>query len=247
MSGPAAAKQFFIGWDVGGWNCDRNRSSRDAIVILDTERRIVGTPWRGNLRQAIASAAETRDWVENLFRLCRTEPPGESFRAILAIDTPLGFPADFIRLVCDGEWVEPGNDSGANEYLFRRTERRLRDAGRSPLSAIKDMIGSQATKGMHAVAKFAPVVERCGVWTDGQWLVAFETYPAACRETPTVQALLRGCPQLKPDDCRDALICALIAYVFATNPGDLEPPERDAPPGEGWIWLPSESYRKASS
>ena len=45
MSGPAAAKQFFIGWDVGGWNCDRNRSSRDAIVILDTERRIVGTPW----------------------------------------------------------------------------------------------------------------------------------------------------------------------------------------------------------
>jgi len=24
-----------IGWDVVGWNCDRNRASRDALVILD--------------------------------------------------------------------------------------------------------------------------------------------------------------------------------------------------------------------
>lgn len=31
---------LFIGWDVGGWNCDRNASSRVALVVLDSERNI---------------------------------------------------------------------------------------------------------------------------------------------------------------------------------------------------------------
>lgn len=26
---------LLIGWDVGGWNCDKNPSSRDALVVLD--------------------------------------------------------------------------------------------------------------------------------------------------------------------------------------------------------------------
>jgi len=26
---------YSIGWDVGGWNCDHNATSRDAIVILN--------------------------------------------------------------------------------------------------------------------------------------------------------------------------------------------------------------------
>jgi hypothetical protein len=25
------ASAFFIGWDVGGWNCDDNSKSRDAL------------------------------------------------------------------------------------------------------------------------------------------------------------------------------------------------------------------------
>jgi len=37
-------------WSIGGWNCDKNQNSRDAIVILDANHEIVGTPWRGNLR-----------------------------------------------------------------------------------------------------------------------------------------------------------------------------------------------------
>lgn len=43
-------KHYYIGWDVGAWNCDRNAASRDAIVILDAARRVIGTPGRGNLR-----------------------------------------------------------------------------------------------------------------------------------------------------------------------------------------------------
>ena len=30
---------FSIGWDVGGWNCDKNQRSRDAIVILNPDLR----------------------------------------------------------------------------------------------------------------------------------------------------------------------------------------------------------------
>ena len=46
-------RSFSIGWDVGGWNCDSNANSRDAIVILDDSLDIVGKPWRGSLREAI--------------------------------------------------------------------------------------------------------------------------------------------------------------------------------------------------
>ncbi len=46
----ATPSSYFVGWDVGAWNCDKNGTSRDAIVILDEQRVIVGEPWRGNLR-----------------------------------------------------------------------------------------------------------------------------------------------------------------------------------------------------
>ncbi len=67
MSGPSAAMRFFVGWDVGGWNCDRNTKSRDAIVILDDALRIVGGSWRGNLRIAINASGATRDFVSRIF------------------------------------------------------------------------------------------------------------------------------------------------------------------------------------
>ena len=34
----ADASALFIGWDVGGWNCDKNPASRDALVVLDAGR-----------------------------------------------------------------------------------------------------------------------------------------------------------------------------------------------------------------
>lgn len=55
-----------------------------------------------------------------------------------------------------------------------------------PLSAIKDMIGSQATKGMHVLAKFAPKIERCGVWTDAAGFTVIEAYPSGCKGSATV-------------------------------------------------------------
>lgn len=54
---------IFIGWDVGGWNCDRNTCSRDALVVLDSERNMIGQPWRDNVRRLINEAADRREWI----------------------------------------------------------------------------------------------------------------------------------------------------------------------------------------
>ncbi len=88
----------FIGWDAGGWNCDKKPWSRDAIVILDSELAIVGEPRRGNLRKAINDSANTAELVRNLFRLCDAEVVSESSYVTMAIDMPQGLSEHFIEL-----------------------------------------------------------------------------------------------------------------------------------------------------
>ena len=240
-------KSFFIGWDVGGWNCDKNGKSRDAIVILDSALNLVGKPWRGNLRKCICAANNTRDWLAALFLHCRAEFPGPPASVTMAIDTPLGFPEQFVALATGRSWGEPHADSGNNHYLFRHTERHLFAQGLRPLSAIKDMIGSQATKGMHVLAKFAPQVESCGVWTDGHGFRAIETYPTACRNSTAVKTLLKGRRTLGHDDKDDARICAFVAHLFATERGSLAAPPEQVPQREGWIWVPRVVIKTRSS
>ena len=76
-----------------------------------------------------------------------------------------------------------------------RAERYLFEQSLSP-PAIKDMIGSQATKGIHVLARFAPKVVECGVWSDRSNLTAIEAYPSACKRSETIQALRRSYPAL---------------------------------------------------
>ena len=234
----ASRPSFFIGWDVGGWNCDHNSTSRDAIVILDDTMAIVGEPWRGNLRECIAPSETTQDWLEALFAKCKAQYPKARPNITMAIDAPLGFSDEFVGLITRKGFVEPDETSGRNRYLFRHTERHLFERELRPLSAIKDMIGSQATKGMHVVAKFAPKTEGCGEWTDGDAFRAIETYPAACRGTKPVTEFLSSRPSLGHADKDDARICALIAYLFATKRDLLTEPPAEVPLGEGWIWIP---------
>ena len=73
MKSDAKSLSFFIGWDVGGWNCDNNPNSRDAIVIHDNKLVIVGQPWWGNLRMCIATAIPTGGWLSALFAMCQAE------------------------------------------------------------------------------------------------------------------------------------------------------------------------------
>ena len=241
MSTGMQAPAFFIGWDVGGWNCDKNGESRDAIVILDAGLAIVGTPWRGNLRKSINASTTSRAWVEALFALCGAAPPPITACVTLAIDTPLGFSQAFVALVSGLTYLEPLESSATNPYLFRQTERRLFAQGIRPLSAVKDMIGSQATKGMHALAKFAPQIQRSGVWSDGAALTAIEAYPAPCKHSDLMARLLqryKDWRQANHQDKVDALTCALIAYCFHVQPETLARPDGDVPVSEGRIWLP---------
>ena len=238
MTGAAKAKSFSIGWDVGGWNCDKNPRSRDAIIILDSTLTIIGKPWRGNLRECIATTATTSDWLKAIFAKCNAEYPDELLQVTMAIDTPLGFSAEFVNLVTNLRCVESVGSSTTNRYLFRYTERRLFEQGLAPLSAVKDMIGSQATKGMHVLAKFAPIIESCGVWTDGAGFHVIETYPTACRKTKAMTTLLQGRKPLDRDDEDDARVCALVAHLFATERSILEEPDDNVPQREGWIWVP---------
>ncbi len=238
MTPPAAIPSFYFGWDVGGWNCDKNGLSRDAVVILDGTLGLVGRPWRGNLRECIATAATTGDWLAALFTKCGAAAPPGPLTATMAIDTPLGFSDAFVALITRQGCADPDPTSGRNRYLFRQTERHLFESGLAPLSAVKDMIGSQATKGMHVLAKFAPQIESCGVWSDGHDFRAIETYPTACRNTQAVKSLLNDCPSLGHDDKDDARVCAVVAHLFATKRDLFEEPQAGVSRNEGWIWYP---------
>jgi hypothetical protein len=240
MSNPPEAPMFYIGWDVGGWNCDKNGKSRDALVILDAGLNIVGQPWRGNLRSAINEAGDSAEWVSKLFALCKAPTLSGCPQITLAIDTPLGFSEEFTRLVTQRIHAGEVGNSATNPYLFRQTERFLFEHGLKPLSAIKDMIGSQATKGMHVLAKFASQTLRCGVWSDGKRLTAIEAYPSACKTSATVKGLQQPFGQLAHEDLDDALTCALLGYLFDTHPDKLISPGASVPASEGWIWVPKD-------
>lgn len=233
---------FYIGWDVGGWNCDRNRDSRDAIVILDSNLNLVGEPWRGNLRVDINGATSVQEWLALLFQRCKAVVPAGSLSVTMGIDTPLGFSQEFMNLVTGTNPVERLESSDTNPYLFRYTERFLFQRGHQPLSSVKDMIGSQATKGMHVLAKFAPLVESCGVWTDGNGFRAIEAYPSACKGSELIKSLLSDCPPLEDKDRNDARVCALIAYLHATARHQLVPPPEVVSQSEGWIWIPDVTH-----
>jgi hypothetical protein len=106
------------------------------------------------------------------------------------------------------------------------------------------MIGSQATKGMHALARFVPKIVECGVWSDGSNLTAIEAYPSACNRSVTFQALRRLYPVLSHTDCEDALTCALVASLFEEKRSALMPPEAEVSQLEGWIWVPRDAFEE---
>ncbi|WP_044412380.1 DUF429 domain-containing protein [Thiomicrospira microaerophila] len=259
-------EQYYIGWDVGGWNCDQNPNSRDAIVILDTKLNLLGLPWRGNLRDTINQADTTQVFIEKLFGLCGlTLKDYAQHQYVMAIDTPLGFSEGFRALINQLEPVSQIHASATNDYLYRHTEKTLFERGLKPLSAIKDMIGSQATKGMHMLAKFAPKLHQTGIWGQGTPLKAFEGYPSACKHAKFIQNLLNQhfkfvkavepettaqsqntansdideyINEIRSPDQRDALICALLAWSLVHHPEQLLWPSESTPPKEGWIFVP---------
>jgi hypothetical protein len=246
---------YFIGWDVGGWNCSKNKSSRDAIVILDSNGHIEGIPWRGNLSSIIHESPDQHAFIQAMFTLCKTECLHG--KVTLAIDTPLGF-SDGFRTLLEGKYLDGETPNALNPYLFRKTEQFLAGWGYTPLSSIKDMIGSQATKGMHVVAKFAANILQTGVW-QYENLTIIEAYPSPCACSELIfnmqqQALLSWIidelgneqlldTRLPTQDHIDALTCALIAKLFALKPQCLTVPDNNTSQSEGWIFVPKDCLK----
>lgn len=230
--------RYYIGWDVGGWRCDKNRASRDSIVILDDTRQLLGTPWRGNLTTTIERASSDKEFLDDVFQLCDLEAP-DIASAIMAIDTPLGFPSSFVHLIARHIPLKDTKDK--DDYLYRECERALMKQGHRPLSPIKDMIGSQATKGIHTLYKFTSKRVSTGVWHSGT-ITFIEAYPSLMRRSPGIQRLLASYPTFDHSDKNDALMCALTAWLFEQQPDKLQHPPRDNPAEEGWIWYPEDAF-----
>lgn len=113
----ASSSPLLIGWDVGAWNCDKNPNSRDALVVLDSQRKLMGKPWRGSLRRLINQSADTDDFVHRLLGLCELVDHDRSAPVVLAIDTPLGFSQGFIDLLVHGHAADTIDRSSENPYL----------------------------------------------------------------------------------------------------------------------------------
>ncbi|WP_294947100.1 DUF429 domain-containing protein [Sulfurivirga sp.] len=229
---------FYLGWDVGGWHCDHNRNSRDAIAVLDEEGELIGWPWRGNLLPLINMADTVEGWLTGLFERCELEID-VSVRCVLAIDAPLGWPQALLHLAHGQPANHVPERQRENPYLYRLTERLLFERALRPLSAVQDMIGSQATKAMHVCTRLTPEQMAHGVWssTDGR-LIVLETYPAALkRSAMVVQALPRSARSYSGDRL-DAIYCATLARLFDQYPDSVWSPEWSAPAEEGWIWVP---------
>lgn len=249
-------KYLFMGWDVGAWNCDRGRS-RDALCVLTgssfEDLRFTGRPWRGNLRGRIVGGPCPDALLEEAGLVAE-----DGTEVVVAVDTPLGWPAAFSKLLAGDVQLAPVSDAVPdNPYIFRRAEqalvqRGLFSTGRTPLSPVRDMIGSQSTKGLYYLRNSAMIQTAPAVWQVGDW-TAIETYPAPVR---TSSMLRPHFDRLRSDstlvartregrnaeaDLHDALWCALVAASWTIARTRLvKPPEGGDIRSEGWIWLPSD-------
>lgn len=223
-------EKYYIGWDVGAWNCDTNQKSRDAIVIISPDNKIAYGN-RNNVKDWLNTAKTTREILTILFHHCGLKYKEEE--VILAIDTPLGFSEAFVSLLTKGTICETIADFSSNSYLFRKTEQFLYENGFKPLSALNHMIGAQATKGIHFISKFAPTIESLGVWkSQDEKLTVIETYPSANKKIEKRVEL-----QTAHQDIQDACNCAEIAKIFDSNRDSLYQPLIAINEKEGWIWV----------
>lgn len=242
------AYTHFAGWDVGGWNCEKNRRSRDAFVVLDALGRVIGRHKRGNFAVSIQNASCAAEWVQDIFLGSNcAESLSDGSHLLLAIDAPLGFPEALVKLAAGDCIANPLGEHGLNPYLFRYTEQRLYAMEvAKPLSAVKDMLGSQASKAMHMIARFKLDQVSKGVWQNlsgSPKLTVIETYPGAIAAGKFTSALRAGISEGELEgwhqDDIDALHCALVARLFATERARFCDPPSEAPRSEGWIWIPS--------
>ncbi len=235
----------FLGWDVGAWHC-QGGASRDALVLLTDEGgslRAIGKPWRGNLRAAY-NGGDGWDLLGELLRLVVAAEHRWN-QITLAIDAPLGWPTAFRELLDDVHPAAIATQKAQNPLLMRETERWLCARGHRPLSAVQDLIGSQATKGMAFLGALGLAAVGTGIWAAriGETEVtAIEVYPAPCKHSQTIKSVRANLQSALPSDAnsdlQDAQTCAILGAIYTLRPECLAPPAPAIDSREGWIWVP---------
>lgn len=247
---------YFVGWDVGPWNCDEG-NRQDAVALLAADAGAVVAPIRTNLRE-ILTEFQREELLRQFLMACGIDPP-ETFRMTMAVSTPLAWPKPAVDLLTSRRThrVPPLVDQ--NPILFRQTELALLELGHRPRSPVRDMIGSQSSKAIHFIrqAGFSPT--SAGVWrvvsrTTGSVYEVIETIPSILKRSPTFERAFAPVPKHKTlaqvlkradknatADMQRALRCALLASMFALAPSKLWGPSKGSPEQEGWIWIPTDA------
>jgi predicted nuclease with RNAse H fold len=237
-----------IGWDVGGW-----MGVKHGWPICEV--RDDGTlHWPFSPVELGIGPTGEFDLDEIIRRLSGSNGMTvDGQRVVVAVDAPLGFPAQFRRLLC-GETVEfvfPDREI-ESELAYRETDRNVHDRlGKKPLSAAFDKLGNNATVAMVHAQRWRerhgfsvpPLTE---VGDLGR--VIIEVYPALAKDPRTGEARGVLARLIPPDvksgtDAYDAAICALHAAKFGSGQAlrvlpPLVGPERvtEAMAEEGWIY-----------
>jgi hypothetical protein len=239
---------YYIGWDVGAWHCDKNTKSQDCLwVIRSNDKDNSGIHRRLCIREQF-NGNNVIEFLNNVFDNDEDRKInfGQDDEIFIAIDAVLCWPKYFIELIGNGS-VENNilskiNEAINNPFLYRETERivyreteRIVGKKHKPLSAVQGQIGSQSTKAIFFLKKYAFMKDTPGVWKCGK-ITVIETYPAIlCDSTFT------------HNDENDAKLCAELAQQFASDADkdadkkELRYPESkeeiESAKQEGWIWF----------
>lgn len=249
---------YFVGWSVGAWNCD-DAKRKDALVVLHADGgtlEVTGMPVRANVRSLIVTT-HREELIRRLLGVCSVRVQ-DGLRVTLAVDTPLGWPVAFVDLFTTRRAIDVPEAADDNPILFRRTDRALLALGFRPLSPVRDMIGSPASKALHFIKRvgFAPTepgVFRVVSPRTSSVYEAIETNPLIAKRSaslaqafdalvadPRVEAVIEDDKHAEQDFV-SAVWCALVARRFVTMRDTLFAPEGDVPTDEGWVWIPRDA------
>lgn len=264
-----AQEALYIGWDVGGWEGDR-----DGLAVLQWHHHghleLCGEPKHVRLADRIKEGLS----VDDLLEVADASQPWR--RVVIGVDAPLGWPAEFVRLVGGGlrdsnPYLPGGSGEIKNRLAYRLTDRVVHDrCGKKPLSGAFDKLGGNATKAItvcqllhkNAGAVVVPQEEEA----EQQRVVICEAYPALWKQHAREEAAkaLEGLnlPPLGADES-DAVLCALTAACYDNQaqelrrglpelwllPKDESAIENVEPGGvqlvrqEGWIYFPKAALK----
>jgi predicted nuclease with RNAse H fold len=243
------ASTLYLGWDVGGWE-----GSRDGLAVLrwtQTGRlELASAPTRVRL----ADLMNERFGAHDLLRAAGLDTPWD--RVVIGIDAPLGWPAEFVRLVGSAPQLTspylpgPGGEI-ENRLAYRYTDRVVRRRwGKKPLSAAFDKLGNNATK---AITLCQLLHGNCGAVVvpqeeqDGQGVVICEAYPALWKQdarrdgpllAPAAEALASlPMPSFGTHEA-DAVLCALTAAWYDNQVRGLRQNLSE-------LWFPEDEFAMA--